>query len=111
MVAMESPIQLPENKFGISGQLHDFSQAQYEVYQPVALKASRDAYFGFEGGAGLTANAIVRGATCRAAIDAKILTGITAEQVANMKPPAVAWLAEQIRKHVVAVTTPPPDPN
>jgi hypothetical protein len=101
------------NTFGLSVELHDFSQAQYEEYQPLVLKAARDNYFDFgvENGGGLTANAVVRGATIRAAVRTKILTGITLEDVGKMTPAAATWLAGKIEEHVREITNPPPDPN
>jgi hypothetical protein len=103
--------QIPENKFGITGELKDFSQAQYEVFQPLVHQGSKAAYMPIDGTPGLTAVAVVRGATCRAAITAGILTGITEEQIGAMKPPAVRWLSNEIEKHVRSVTTPVDDPN
>lgn len=102
---------LPDNKFGLSGELRDFSQAQYEVYQPLVLKASQENYYSFGEAGGISAQAVVRGATIRAAIKAEILIGIPLEAVGNMKPPAARWLADQIEKHVREVTNPAPDPN
>jgi hypothetical protein len=102
--------QLPDNKFGIIGELVDFSQSQYEIYQPAWLTAARDNYFDFGGGAGFSADAVVKGAVCRAAIMAGFLKGITEKQIGELKPAAVAWLAEVIRKHVDSVLNPPPDP-
>lgn len=101
------------NRFGLVIELHDFSQAQYEEYQPLVIKAARDNYydFGAENGGGLTANAVVRGTTIRAAIQTKFLTGLTLEEVGKMSPAAATWLAGKIEAHVKEVTNPPPDPN
>lgn len=102
---------LPENKFGLSGELKDFSQAQYEIYQPLVLKASQENYYSFGEAGGISAQAVVRGATIRAAIKAGFLTGVTLEDVGKLTPPAARWLADQIEKHVRDVTNPAPDPN
>ncbi len=99
---------LPENPFGITGTLEDFSQDQYEQYQPEVIKAAHDNYFSF-GEAGLSAQAVVRGATVRAAIKAGFLKGVELAEVGKMKPPAVRWLSEEIEKHVRFVTNPPPE--
>lgn len=101
------------NKFGLVVELKDFSQAQYERYQPLVLKAAKDNFFSFgiENGGGITANAVVRGATIRAAIEAGFLTGLTPAEVGNLKPAAATWLAGKIEEHVKEVTNPPPDPN
>lgn len=99
---------LPDNPHGLSGELKDFSQEQYETYQPAVLKATRDNFFEIAG-SGLSAEAVVRGATVRAAIRAGFLTGITIEEVGKLSPPAVRWLAEKIIEHVRKVTNPPPD--
>lgn len=101
------------SKFGVTVELHDFSQAQYEEYQPKVLKAARDNFFDFgsKGGGGISAQAVVRGETIRAAIQAKFLTGISLDDVGKMAPAAARWLAGEIEKHVVKVTNPPPDPN
>lgn len=107
---MPDPI---ENKFGLTVILEDFSQDQYEQYQPAVLKASKENFFDFgvQNGGGLTANAVVRGATIRAAIRAGFLKGITLDEVGKLKPAAATWLAGEIEKHVRDVTNPPPDPN
>lgn len=103
----------PISKYGLSLELHDFSQAQYEEYQPIVLRAARDNFFDFgnKGGGGIAAQAVVRGATIRAAIQTKFLIGLALEDVGNMKPAAARWLADEIEKHVRDVTNPPPDPN
>ena len=100
-------------KYGLSAKLEDFSQEQYELYQPRVLKAARDNYFdfGMENGGGLTANAVVRGVTIRAAIQAGFLIGITVEEVNKLKSYVAIYLANEIEQHVKDVTTPPPDPN
>ena len=103
--------QIPDNKFGLTGELKDFSQAQYEEFQPLVLKATKESYYSFGDAGGMSAQAVVRGATIRAAIKAKILTGISLEEVGAMKPAAARWLADQIEKHVREVTNPPPDPS
>lgn len=103
---------LPDNKFGISGELKDFSQAQYEQYQPAVLRATRDSFFDFGSGNGaLSAEAVVRGVVCRSAVEAGILVGVNVEDIGKMRPPAVRWLAARIQEHVKAVTDPEPDPN
>lgn len=106
---MPEPI---ENSFGLTVQLQDFSQAQYEKYQPMVLKATRDNFYDFGSqNVGLSAQAVVRGTVVRAAILSGFLTGVTVEEVGKLTPPAVTWLAGEIEKHVKAVTNPPSDPN
>lgn len=103
---------LIENKFGLTVELHDFSQAQYEVYEPAVIKAVRDNTYEIPAAhSSTTAQALVRGASVRAAIKAGFLTGITAEGVDQLSPRAVTWLAEKVAQHVREVTSPLPDPN
>jgi len=101
------------NKYGLLVELKDFSQAQYELYEPALIKSIHENTFDFgkSGGGHVTAQAVVRGASIRAAIRAGFLTGITLEDVGNLKPPAVTWLAGKIAEHVKEVTSPPSDPN
>ena len=99
------------NKFGLQVELKDFSQKQYAEFQPQVLRATRDYYFEFGSDGGLTANAAVRSVTIKAAISAGFLTGITPEQVDELKPYVATWLSEKIEAHVREVTNPPPDPN
>jgi hypothetical protein len=98
-------------KFDIEIELRDFTQAEFEKYQPLVIKASRAAYVEFDNGAGVSATSVIRGETVRAAIVTGFLTGVTVEQVAGMKPYVVTWIADEVAKHVKKVTTEPIDPN
>jgi hypothetical protein len=104
-------MNLPENKFGLTGELNDFSQAQYEQYQPLVIRAMHDNSFdfGLRNGGNIQASAVVRGVAIRAAITTGFLKGITVEDVGKLKPAAATWLANEIEKHVRSVTNPPPD--
>lgn len=100
-----------KQKYGIDAHFHDFSQKQFEQYQKETIKASRDAYFAFSESNGVSAVAVVRGETVRAAIRFEILTGLTLDEVNSLKPYVVEWIADEVRKHVTLVTTAPADPN
>ena len=106
---------MPESisKYGLTVTLDDFSQEQYEQYEPALIRAIQDNTFDFgkSGGGSVTAQAVVRGASIRAAIQAGFLKGITLDEVKKISPPAATWLAGKVAEHVKAVTTPPPDPN
>lgn len=101
------------NPYGLALELKDFSQGQYEIYEPALIRAVRDNTFllGDKGGGSVTAQAVVRGASIRAAITAGFLTGLTPEQVDALSPRAATWLAGKIAEHVKEVTSPLPDPN
>lgn len=87
-------------KLGITAELKDFSQAQYETYH--------DELFPFQG----MPSAKTNGAVVRAAIKAGFLIGIEYESVKSISPAAVIWLDKKIHEHVTAITTPPDDdPN
>lgn len=101
---------MPE-KYGITFELKDFNQEQFEIYQPAAIAASKRAYTEFESGTGITATAVVRGETVRAAISAGILSGIKVEEVGKLKPYIVTWIADEVRDHVKKVVSEPIDPN
>jgi len=100
-------------KYDLSVILNDFSQKQFEAFQMGAIVASRDSFVAFNSSThdGVSATAMVRGQTVRKAIETGILTGITVEQVDGLKPYVVAWLADEVQKHVKFVTTAPVDPN
>ncbi len=100
-------------KFGLSATLNDFSQKQFEGFQMGVIVASRDAFVSFNPSTndGVSASAFVRGQTVRKAIEAGILTGVTVQQVDELKPHIVTWLADEIQKHVKTVMTAPIDPN
>lgn len=100
-----------QEKHGVKVNFHDFSQRQFETYQKETIKASRDAYFSFSESNGVTASAFVRGETVRAAIQCEIISGLSAAEVNDLKPYVVTWIADELRKHVTAVTTAPTDPN
>lgn len=98
-------------KYNIHAELVDFSQAQFEKYQTAVITASRQNYYDYGSGRGITAEAVVTGATIRAAHEIGILSGLTKEQIENLTPKVAAWLVEKIRKHVKDVVTPDSDPN
>jgi acetate kinase len=100
-----------KSKYGLTINLHDFSQAQFEEYQPQVIKAAKLAYTEFDGGTGVSASSVTRGETVRAAVKAGFLTGVTVEEIGELKPYVVEWLADQVRDHVKKVTTAPTDPN
>lgn len=107
----EMPVMDSKEKYGVRVNLHDFGQATFEDYQIATLKASRHAFFQFGAdGSGVTANAHVRGETVRVAIRLKIVTGVTVDEVKDMKPYVVEWLAGEISQHVKQVVTAPADP-
>lgn len=98
-------------KYGLTIELKDFTQKQFEIYQPFVIKAAKESYVDFGGGTGVTANSILDSNVIKAALAAEFLTGVTAEQIGDMKPHIVKWLADEVRKHVKTVLTAPPDPN
>lgn len=98
-------------KYGLNIELLDFTQKQFETYQPLVIKVSKDAYIDFGGGTGISANSVVLGGVVRAAITAGFLTGVTAEQVDGLKPHVVKWLADEVRRHVKEIVAGPVDPN
>lgn len=100
-------------KFGFTIKLHDFGQRIFETYQTAVVKASRDAFFAFDGGGGrgVSAESAVRGEAVRAALQLGILSGIDEKQINEAKPYVVTWLADVIKNHVITVTTEPTDPN
>jgi hypothetical protein len=107
----ELPVIQSAKKYGVSINLHDFGQAVFEEYQLSTLKASQTAFFQFgSDGTGVTAQAHVRGVTVRTAVRLKIVTGITLDELESMKPYVVDWMADEIKKHVKNVVTPPVDP-
>lgn len=99
------------DKYGVTAQLCDFSQGAFENFQMTAIKASRDAYIAFSDTTGVTANAKVRGETVRAAIQNGILKGIEIKDVDSLRPFVVAWLADEIQKHIKQITSAPENPN
>lgn len=108
----ETSAYQPVEKYGVSINLHDFGQDVFEKYQMETIKAARDAFFQFGGdGAGVTAQARVRGETVRTAIRLKILSGIQLADLTDMKPYVVDWIADEIKKHVTSVVMAPNDPN
>lgn len=84
-------------KLGITAELKDFSQAQYEKYH--------DELFPFQGMPAAKTN----GAIVKAAIKAGFLIGVDVEKVGSMSPAAIVWLDKKIHEHVTAITTPPAD--
>lgn len=108
---MPKSILTTKQKYGLDVHMHDFSQKQFEQYQKETIKASRDAYFAFSDSNGVTASAFVRGETVRTAIRLEIISVLTIEEVDNLKPYIVTWIADELRKHVTDVTTEPADPN
>ncbi len=100
-----------KEKYGIKINLHDFSQKSFETFQKKTIEASSVAFVAFSEREGVTAVAVVRGETVRVAITTGILSGLSVEDVNELKPYVVAWIADEVRAHVTAVTTAPPDPN
>lgn len=99
-------------KYGYTINFHDFGQAVFENYQLKTVKAQQQAFFEFaSNGQGVRATAVERGETVRSALSLGIISGITANEIAEMKPYVVEWIAEQIRKHVAEVVNTPADPN
>lgn len=90
-----TPIE--HKKLNIKAVLHDFNQRQYETYHQALFLSDAQTM------------AVKNGAVLTAAIKAGILTGIEADAIPEMRPAAVIWLTDKIHKHVVAVTSPPPD--
>lgn len=101
-----------QEKHGIKINLHDFNQGAFVKYQKATIEASKDAYVVFNNsGVGVSATAEVRGESVKAAINLEILTGIKPEEVDELKSYVVNWIADELAKHVKAVTTEPADPN
>ncbi len=99
-------------KYGITIHLHDFTQGVFSKYQKTTIQASKDAYVAFNtSGVGVTATAEVRGESVKAAINLGILSGLRLKDVDELKPYVVNWIADELSKHVKAVTTEPADPN
>ncbi len=109
---MEQQILSSQDKYGVTIHLHDFTQGMFSKYQRAAIQASKDAYIAFNtSGVGVTATAEVRGESVKAAIKLGILSGIELKDVDGLKPYVVNWIADELSKHVKAVTTEPADPN
>lgn len=85
------------NKLGLTIQLEDFSQAQFETYQGELFRNDPKT------------NASKNSVVVLGAIKAGFLKGIEAEKIPAMSPAAIAWAVIEIHRHVVAVTTPPRD--
>ncbi len=107
----DMPILDTKTKYDVTLNLHDFGQSVFEDYQLTTVKAARDAFFQFGAdGAGVSAQSHVRGVTVRTAIRLKIVSGVTLKEVNDLKPYVVDWMADEIKKHVTNVVTPPVDP-
>lgn len=112
MAKQSLPLLDTKEKDGISVNLHDFGQDIFESYQTITMAAAQKAFFQFsQNGGGVTATAVVRGETVRAAIRLGIATGVQLAEVGTMKPYLVEWLADVIKKHVSDVVAAPADPN
>ena len=85
------------SKLGLTIQLEDFSQAQFEIYQGELFRNNPQT------------NASKNSAVVTGAIKAGFLKGIEAEKVPGMSPAAIAWAVIEVHRHVVAITTPPKD--
>ena len=110
----DMPILDTKTKHGVTMSLHDFGQSVFEDYQLTTVKAAQAAFFQFgSDGSGVTAQSHVRGVTVRTAIRLKIVSGVTLEEINNLKPYVVDWMADEIKKHVTNVVKPPvdSDPN
>lgn len=88
---------ITNNKLGLTIQLEDFSQAQFETYQGELFRNDPKT------------NASKNSVVVLGAIKAGFLKGIEAEKIPAMSPAAIAWAVIEIHRHVVAVTTPPRD--
>ncbi len=110
----DMPILDTKTKHGVTMSLHDFGQSVFEDYQLTTVKAAQAAFFQFgSDGSGVTAQSHVRGVTVRTALRLKIVSGVTLKEVNDLKPYVVDWMADEIKKHVANVVTPPvdSDPN
>lgn len=85
------------NKLGLTIQLEDFSQAQFETYQGELFRNDP------------RTNASKNSVVVLGAIKAGFLKGVEIEKIPAMSPAAIAWLVIQVHRHVVTITTPPPD--
>lgn len=94
---------IKHKKLNVSGELSDFSQAQYETYHAELVALTK----------GIDTQANSNGAVVKAAIKAGFLSGVRPEEIPGMSPAAVKWLTQEIHKHVTAITTVPvdDDPN
>ncbi len=109
---MQMQILSSQEKHGLTINLHDFNQGVYAQYQKETIKASKDAYVAFNtSGVGVTATAEVRGESVRAALRLGILSGIEVKDVDTLKIYVVNWIADELAKHIVSVTTEPTSPN
>lgn len=100
-----------QEKYSLKICFHDFDQAVFAQYQKQTLIASKNAYVAFNNDTGVTATAELRGESVKAAIQLEIISGIETSHIGTLKPYVVNWLADELRKHVTAVTTEPADPN
>jgi len=101
-----------QEKYGIKINLHDFNQGAFAKYQKATIEASKDAYVAFNNsGVGISATAEVRGESVKVAINLGILSGVGLKEVDELKSYVVNWIADELSKHVKAVTTEPADPN
>lgn len=107
----KTPVQLLAEKFQLVVELDDFSQNQLETYQTELVKFSREKA---ETVVTLVmtqkdneANAVLNGATARAAIKAGILKGIEADLIGAQNPAAVTLLARAVRQHIKEITEVP----
>lgn len=106
----DMPILDTKTKHGVTMSLHDFGQSVFEDYQLTTVKAAQAAFFQFgSDGSGVTAQSHVRGVTVRTALRLKIVSGVTLEEINDLKPYVVDWMADEIKKHVTNVVTPPVD--
>lgn len=102
-----------EKALGYPVSYNDFNQTVFEKYQVDIIRNNNEAFYSLTDGSGrgVEATAVQRGGTVRAAIAHGILTGITQEQCAALKPYVVRWLADEIKLHVLKVVEGPTDPN
>lgn len=107
----DMPILDTKTKYDVTVNFHDFNQSVFEDYQLTTVKAAQAAFFQFgSDGSGVTAQSHVRGVTVRTAIRLKIVSGVTLKEANDLKPYVVDWMADEIKKHVANVVTPPVDP-
>lgn len=110
-VEPKPPLEILQTRFQIKATLADFSQNEFEAYQQELTNISREKAQSIVtlvmGNKDDQANAILNGATVRAAIQAGFLKGVSVETVGDLAPAAVTLLARAVRAHVKEITEVP----
>jgi hypothetical protein len=91
--------EISHSKLEIKAEVNDFSQAQYEKYHKKLIELTKNS----------NAISVSNSSYVRAAIHAEILSGIKESEIENMKPVQVLWLAREVQKFVLEITTVPED--